>query len=363
MMPGGQKSLHLALLLLLCAPAAGASKAPVAVSPGTSAGALIGGACPTFSWGAVEGAKSYELVVYAVGEGDEGAEPTLKQGIPGSALSWTPSLKRCLERGGQYAWSVRAIGPKEVTGWSTPSLFQVAPRPTMDEFEAVLELLRRYELSGRSAPEGHQPALLGAQPSTAKTAIEELQSPASASAPAALRAELPDLAGESYGVIGTSKSPAGGGVGAVNTAGGADLVLDGSADGEADTRVSQSGLDRPSSDDQYFIFENSGSLTNGMSVEVKGQLKWLPVMQFRTATATTSTETCSSAADSVFCALTRVQHNRFEFSGTNSYCWVKKDIAEGSWEVCARSNTVGTEITCEMACFGYWDAACGSIGC
>ena len=41
-----------------------AAERPVAVSPGSdSKVALIGDGCPSFSWGAAEGATSYELVV------------------------------------------------------------------------------------------------------------------------------------------------------------------------------------------------------------------------------------------------------------------------------------------------------------
>ncbi len=63
---------------------------------------------------------------------------------------------------------------------------------------------------------------------------------------AAIRGEMPDATGETYGVVGTSNSPEGAGLGAVNTAGGPDLVLDGVEDGESDTLVSQSGIRRSS---------------------------------------------------------------------------------------------------------------------
>ncbi len=100
------------------------SGVPVAVSPGDASKlALVEGRCPTFSWGEVDGAKSYELVVYRVEQGSEEAEPVLSQRISGSALGWTPSLDRCLERGGQYAWSVRAVAEKGALEWSSPSLF------------------------------------------------------------------------------------------------------------------------------------------------------------------------------------------------------------------------------------------------
>ncbi len=61
---------------------------PVAVSPGDASKlALIGDTCPTFSWGEVDGAKSYELVVYRIGEEGEEAEPVLRQTFAGSVSS------------------------------------------------------------------------------------------------------------------------------------------------------------------------------------------------------------------------------------------------------------------------------------
>jgi len=105
---------------------------------------VIGDACPTFSWGSVNGAKSYELVVYRIGAEGEEAEPVLRQAIAGSALGWTPSLDLCLERSGQYAWSVRAVGQRELSGWSPPNLFQVAAGPSQAEFEEALAVVQRY---------------------------------------------------------------------------------------------------------------------------------------------------------------------------------------------------------------------------
>ena len=96
-----------------------AAERPVAVSPGSASKvALIGGGCPTFSWGAAEGAMRYELVVYRLVEEGEEAQPVLSETFAGSASSWTPSLDRCLERDGRYAWSVRAIGAEEASEWS-----------------------------------------------------------------------------------------------------------------------------------------------------------------------------------------------------------------------------------------------------
>ncbi|MCH7667216.1 MAG: hypothetical protein IH936_14960 [Acidobacteria bacterium] len=140
-----RRSASHAILVLVLSSAAWGAERPAAVSPGDASKlALIGDACPTFSWGAVAGAKSYELVVYRIGEVSEEAGPVLSRHIAGSALSWTPSLDRCLERGGRYAWSVRAIGKKGSSDWSPPSLFQVAPGPSQMEFEEALTVVHRY---------------------------------------------------------------------------------------------------------------------------------------------------------------------------------------------------------------------------
>jgi hypothetical protein len=124
----------------------------VAVSPGDAAKvAQVEDRCPTFSWGEVKGATSYELVVYRLGEQGEESQPVLRQGFAGSVDGWTPALDQCLERGGRYAWSVRAIGMKEAEEWSSPNLFEVASGPSDAEFQAALAIVRTYsEGQGRA---------------------------------------------------------------------------------------------------------------------------------------------------------------------------------------------------------------------
>jgi hypothetical protein len=100
------------------------------VSPGSDAGVLIGNSCPTFSWTAVEGADAYELVVYDVGGLAWGASPAIAERIPGGALSWSPSLERCFERGVTYAWSVRAAIGDGVSQWAEPLFFAVTAEPS-----------------------------------------------------------------------------------------------------------------------------------------------------------------------------------------------------------------------------------------
>jgi hypothetical protein len=139
-----------------------AAKAPVAVSPGNDARlAQIADACPTFSWGATEGARRYQLVIYRLGGEGEEANPVLQESFPGSASSWTPSLDRCLQRGGHYAWSVRALRGRGASEWSIPNLFEVAEAPSRAELEDAVEVVRRY----LAAQDGNVAGLQGSDPS------------------------------------------------------------------------------------------------------------------------------------------------------------------------------------------------------
>jgi len=128
-----------------------AAERPMTVSPGSAAGSRIGDACPTFSWAGGSGPSNYELVVYSLGEDGEEAQPVLHETFAGSASSWTPSLDHCLERGGQYAWSVRARGREGSSDWSPPSLFEVAAGPSQEDFEAALAVMQQYFDAGRAA--------------------------------------------------------------------------------------------------------------------------------------------------------------------------------------------------------------------
>jgi hypothetical protein len=133
------------LLPIALSAAAMAVQVPLAVSPGDpSKLARTSSACPTFSWGGVAAATSYELVVYRLRDEGVEKEPRLRQTFSGSVDSWTPSLDRCLERGGRYGWSVRAISLEQASGWSPPRLFEVAYGPSLAELEAALAVIRRH---------------------------------------------------------------------------------------------------------------------------------------------------------------------------------------------------------------------------
>lgn len=153
-------SLLLLGILLLGLIPVWASESPIPVSPGSPEGSQVEARCSTFSWVAIEGAMAHELVVYRVGEDELEGEPVLQQRIPGSASSWTPPLGSCMERGGMYAWSVRALGRSEVSEWSPLSLFEVAHGWSEAEFEEALAVVRRYlEQEGRGQAESGRAAL------------------------------------------------------------------------------------------------------------------------------------------------------------------------------------------------------------
>lgn len=136
----------------LASPAWAAGGRPTPVSPGSPEAFMpVGSSCPTFSWGAVDDATGYELVVYASPESAAGFlveardEPVIRVRIPGRALSWTPPAGSCLALSGSYAWSVRAVGRDGDGEWSGASLFRVEPVVGIGEMAAVLErALSRY---------------------------------------------------------------------------------------------------------------------------------------------------------------------------------------------------------------------------
>lgn len=150
----------LAVVVALCmveTAAAAAVDRPVTVSPGGAETVEPAPTrCPTFSWGGVEKAHGYELVVYELntspgGTPLPGQRPSLSASLPGSARSWTPAADRCLADATAYAWFVRALG-KQVGEWSTGAMFRTptaTPPAAMEE--EVLRLVERY-LAGISTP-------------------------------------------------------------------------------------------------------------------------------------------------------------------------------------------------------------------
>ena len=262
-----------------------ASNGPAGVSPGApDRSPLVRDGCPGFSWELAPGTEHYDVVVYRfaadIGAGTESdlenAAEVLYARVPGGATGWTPALDECLAPGGRFVWFVRAVFDSETgeaSDWSEAMLFSVAAALSAQEVERALDVLHLYIESGGDTAVLEQRT---AQRSTGRRAAADrprsgepkLASRSVLTGTAAIRGEQPDAAGETYGVVGASASPDGAGLGAANTAGGPDLVLDGSADGVADAELSESGIDRPSPSPQTFTVNNTGG--GGIVLEVDG---------------------------------------------------------------------------------------------
>ncbi|MEX1311587.1 MAG: hypothetical protein AB1Z65_14270 [Candidatus Sulfomarinibacteraceae bacterium] len=270
------------LNLLACLFAAVAPTSADGVSPGAPDHiAAVDQRCPTFIWELVERTLYYEVVAYVLPEylsdeavfeaSLEGAEEVLYTRVPGGAAGWTPPADRALAPGGRYVWFVRAVyedGDVEdvkAGEWSRGHFFRVAEGPSAAELASALANLERASAGSGAQPS--PPAIAvghgAASPKASGTGTASVPT-----APAAIRGEHPEPSAEAYGVVGTAASPVGAGVAAVNTGGGADLVLDGSADLETDARLSQSGIDRPAATPETFSIGNSGG--GGMTLEVAG---------------------------------------------------------------------------------------------
>ncbi len=241
---------------------------PAGVSPGGSAGFELAAACPTFSWAAVSGARSYGLRAYRLApNGEIEAASALAAELPAGASSWTPPADGCLVPGERYAWSVRAQTENGSTAWSEALLFEVTAVPSEAELQGAIEVLQRYLGTARIGEQTLGTAEADA-PSTRSVAATEEPQPGQAigGGPAtAVRGEVPDGAGETYGVHGVSNSPDGAGVPADNNnAAGADLVLGGSPVAE----LTESSFSRDSAGNVTFNFTNPGAGT--MTLQVDG---------------------------------------------------------------------------------------------
>ena len=246
--------------------AAPAFTAVLPVSPGAADRLVeVTSACPAFSWSGADGAVAYELAVLDLGDIDH---PVLvySRRIEGAALGWAPSRAECLAPGRVYAWLVRAdLAGKGLGEWSAPRRFRVPGVPSIEEVDAALALLERWRVA--------QPALSSPASGASATSASGDHATLDTEAPlatgvAAIRGEIPDTTGSAYGVFGITHSAAGAGVVARNEAVGPDLVLDGAAQGESDTLLTQSGLDRPSASGVTFNLQNSGA--GALTLQVDG---------------------------------------------------------------------------------------------
>lgn len=170
---GLPSAVPLAGVFLLAATPLLADLKPVTVSPGDTVRIVqTADSCPTFSWGEVENARGWELVVYRIAEAQADSQMVLRKMLHGSASSWTPSLEECLQRGGQFAWSVRATQARGETSWSVPRLFQVATGPSHMALERALAVVQEYVGKIERAPDQEVRAQIAEPlPPTAPAAI------------------------------------------------------------------------------------------------------------------------------------------------------------------------------------------------
>ncbi len=277
-------------LLCLIATTAAATEG---VSPGAvDHVAQVNNACPTFSWQESADAALYELVAYELpSEGDTaGVELTAEREalyarVPGGALAWTPSADRCFAPGGRYVWFLRSVSGLavdqgiEAGEWSAGRYFEVPGGPSAEELARAVEVIRRWEAtagsgasfisSGTGTGTDTETDADRDKATNDRTGTGNSKSVQTASA--AIRGDNPELDIEAYGVVGTSASVFGAGVAAANREGGPDLVLDGSFDGGADTRMSEWGIDRSDPADQTFWVRNSGG--GAVTLDVLGTLR------------------------------------------------------------------------------------------
>jgi len=274
----------LAIVAFCSLPVFGAGLQPLTVSPGaTDRVTGVEVRCPTFSWQAVSGAVGYEVVVYELPPQTELAAWSLERAVevlfvelPVGVTAWTPSLERGLARGADHVWFVRGVfggGSEDATEWSAARFFRVAGEMT----PAETRLVTREGIGRSGTGSGTGSGSMGASSRETKAEgdrnamakrVGETKTKDIGTAMAAIRGEMPDVAGETYGVVGTSNSPDGAGLGAVNTAGGPDLVLDGVEDGETDLDLYEWGIDRESTNAKTFSIANTGS--GGMTLDVDG---------------------------------------------------------------------------------------------
>lgn len=276
MSPLRHRRCALAAAVIACSSALAARAVTVAVSPGETDHAVeAASGCPTFSWSASPGATGYELAVLRLDHGEE-PEVVWSRTVAGSATSWSPSRRECLEAGGRYAWTVRALGADAAAAdseWAAVRRFDVPAAPGADEIAAALATLERWRQAGGGVS-GAEAVASGLRPAPAST-LHRMPANAPgggslslASGVAAIRGENPDISGSALGVLGLSHSPAGAAVVARNESSGADLVLDGEANAATDSLLRQDSLDRPSANLESFDFRNSGA--GSMALKVDG---------------------------------------------------------------------------------------------
>ncbi|MEE4270140.1 MAG: hypothetical protein V2I67_00600, partial [Thermoanaerobaculales bacterium] len=269
------------------------AQSPEGVSPGAVDRITeVEGRCPNFYWGGVSGAQAYELVVYQLqpelqasdtGEVDLSAsDEVLYSRVPGGATAWQPELADGLAPGGSYVWFVRVVLREEAGevveagDWSVGRFFSIPAMPSAEQVRQALEVLQRWEAANgdgsltRSSAADPDPVSVTTFAADSGSGSGSSRPKSVPMATAAIKGTIPDATGETYGVVGLSNSPDGAGVAAANLAGGPDLVLDGTADGEADLDLYQWGIDRASAGIESFVFMNS--IGGGLDLWVQGNV-------------------------------------------------------------------------------------------
>ena len=203
------------------------------VSPGAGDRlAVIRDNCPTFSWGEVDDAASYEVVAYRLPKNEDSIgsaqvelskeNEVLYTRVAGAATAWTPSLERCFLSGGSYVWFVRAVFDEDGTptagDWSEGLYFSVVAAPSAEEVRQALGVLQRYleeggggneELAAITSGSGSG----GGAPQTTRNAGTIKVAGRALPGTAAIRGEQPDPTGETLGVYGISNSSTNGSFG------------------------------------------------------------------------------------------------------------------------------------------------------
>jgi len=191
--------------------------------------------------------------------------------LPVGVTAWTPSLEDGLARGAEHVWFVRGVyagGGEDATEWSQARFFRVAGEMTAPGSGMLSRNSRESSGTGTGTGTGTGGTKAEGGRCVMAKRVGETKTKDVSTAMAAIRGEMPDATGETYGVVGTSNSPDGAGLGAVNTAGGPDLVLDGVEDGQTDLDIYQWGVDRPSASAETFAIGNTGG--GGMTLNVDG---------------------------------------------------------------------------------------------
>ncbi len=283
-MKNAQTFTALVAIVVFCSlPAFSGNLEPLTVSPGaTDRVTGVEVRCPTFSWQAVPGAVGYEVVAYELPPQAELAAWSLDEAVevlfvelPVGVTGWTPSVEDGLVRGADHVWFVRGVFGDRVadaTPWSQARFFRVVGG--VDQRGLATPSIRGAISDSDADSDAGEAQTRGVTAEQSRSAIAkrvgEKRAKDVGTAMAAIRGEMSDVTGETYGVVGTSNSPDGAGLGAVNTAGGPDLVLDGVEDGQTDLDVSQWGIDRASPTPQTFDLKNSGG--GGMTLWVDGEV-------------------------------------------------------------------------------------------